>query len=260
MAFALRTLARTATRYTPLVIRSAPAPRLSAAATLRPFTRAFTSTPLARGHGLVDQDLSHKLSEEIQYERDNAEPTEPEFLTEFRKNSPFKIEERPGYDEVALTRSFGNEKIQVLFSISDINDAEDVEEFAEEGEAEAEAPETESSFPVRCSITIEKDNKGALTIDAVAQDGIFMIENILFYKDNRLATEQTAEADWQRRGLYIGPQFAHLDPNVQVMFERFLEERGVNTALALFIPSYVELKEQKEYVAWLENVKTFVDA
>lgn len=45
-----------------------------------------------------------------------------------------------------------------------------------------------------------------MTIDAQAVDGAFSIENISYYKDAKLATELTADADWARRGLYIGPQ------------------------------------------------------
>ena len=39
---------------------------------------------------------------------------------------------------------------------------------------------------------------------------------------------------------------------------RYLEERGINTRLALFIPDYIDHKEQKEYIKWLNNVKNFV--
>lgn len=46
---------------------------------------------------------------------------------------------------------------------------------------------------------------GALTIDAVAQDGLFLVDNISFYTDEGLATDLTSEADWKRRGLYMGP-------------------------------------------------------
>jgi complement component 1 Q subcomponent-binding protein len=58
--------------------------------------------------------------------------------------------------------------------------------------------------------------EGALSIDTMCQDGAFMIENISYYRDGKIATELSAEADWQRRGLYIGPQvsrhyFACLD-------------------------------------------------
>lgn len=82
----------------------------------------------------------------------------------------------------------------------------------------------------------------------------------MYYKDGKLADEQSAEADWQRRGLYIGPQFAELDEGLQNLFEKYLEERGVNSALANFLPDYVEYKEQKEYTQWLQNMKNFVSA
>ena len=39
----------------------------------------------------------------------------------------------------------------------------------------------------------------------MCQEGHFVIENISFYEDAKLGTELTAEADWKRRGLYIGP-------------------------------------------------------
>ena len=55
-------------------------------------------------------------------------------------------------------------------------------------------------------IPLLQPGQGSLTIDAQAHDGEFGIENISFYKDEKLATELTAEADWNRRGLYIGPQ------------------------------------------------------
>lgn len=57
----------------------------------------------------------------------------------------------------------------------------------------------------------KQDGQGAVTIDTVAQDGEIVIESVMYYKDNKLANEQSAEADWQRRGLYIGPQFSELD-------------------------------------------------
>lgn len=57
--------------------------------------------------------------------------------------------------------------------------------------------------------------QGSLTVDAQAHDGEFAIENISFYRDEKLATELTAEADWSRRGLYIGPQVSAAWLNVE---------------------------------------------
>ena len=97
----------------------------------------------------------------------------------------------------------------------------------------------------------------------MVQEGLFVIENISFYADAKLGTEMTAEADWKRRGLYIGPQvrfkifvtpftilmrciqFETLDVGVQEEFIRYLQERGINDDLALFIPELTEYKEQK---------------
>lgn len=37
-----------------------------------------------------------------------------------------------------------------------------------------------------------------------------MVDAISFYKDAKIGTELSAEADWKRRGLYIGPQVSSL--------------------------------------------------
>jgi len=116
----------------------------------------------------------------------------------------------------------------------------------------------EPTFPARVNVTIEKPNSGALQIEAIAQDGMIVIDNVFYHRSTRLANAQTAEADWERRGIYAGPPFGNLDEDLQVLLERYLDERGINTALALFVPDYIDYKEQREYVQWLESVHNFV--
>lgn len=147
-----------------------------------------------------------------------------------------------------MTVSF---RIQVLFSIADLDAPsensgmrpaeEDVD--AEEAEAESEEP----SFPVRTAITISKGpGQGGLTVDAVAEDGLFVIDAVSFYKDEQQALDMSAEGDWKRRALYMGPevrsftfssfsikgsrscatQFEALDEGLQEQFEAFLEVSG----------------------------------
>ena len=43
-------------------------------------------------------------------------------------------------------------------------------------------------------------------MDMVCQEGHFIVDNVSYYKDAKIGTELTAEADWKRRGLYVGPQ------------------------------------------------------
>ncbi|KAI0320592.1 mitochondrial glycoprotein [Amylostereum chailletii] len=224
-----------------------------------PAARSFTVSARRLGEGTSDLAVSQKLAEELQYEKDAVAEPEPEFLKTFKEAGIWTIEDTPGSDEVTLHRKFGNEDIRVMFSIADIQSQEDYAQ--EEGESENPEVDLDVSYPLRCSFTITKPTTpGALTIDAMAQDGAFMIDNVSFYKEGKLATELTAEADWKRRGIYIGPQFDTLDVGVQEEFEKFLQERGINESLAGFIPEYSEHKEQKEYVSWLGNVKSFIDA
>jgi hypothetical protein len=52
----------------------------------------------------------------------------------------------------------------------------------------------------------------AINVDTTCQEGAFIIDNIAFYKDAKLAADLTAEADWSRRGLYLGPH-VRVPPN-----------------------------------------------
>jgi complement component 1 Q subcomponent-binding protein len=154
-----------------------------------------------------------------------------------------------------------------MFSIADIQSNQEQEFDDIEKEEGEEADDSVHSYPIRCSFSITKvrvqaslphsslahssclfhsqaSAPGSLNIDAMCQEGTFIIDNLSFYPSAELGTELTAEADWKRRGLYIGPQFETLDVGVQEEFERFLQERGINEALALFVPEYAEHKEQ----------------
>ena len=131
------------------------------------------------------------------------------------------------------------------------------EEVDEEGEEDGS---NDPTVPCRLSIVVEKPGKGALNIDATAQDGGILVENMYYYPDAQLAHGATAETAHKADNVYPGPPFGTLDEDLQVLMERYLEERGVTQALAVFVPDYMDMKEQKEYLTWLNNVKTFIDA
>lgn len=131
----------------------------------------------------------------------------------------------------------------------------------EEMEEDMDDLDDEAAAPISLSILIEKPGKtaGALNIDATAQDGTVVVENLFFYEDAKVAKVDNPEAAQRRADVYPGPPFGSLDEDLQVLMERFLEERGVTQALAVFVPDYVDVKEQREYLRWLNNVKAFVD-
>jgi complement component 1 Q subcomponent-binding protein len=129
-------------------------------------------------------------------------------------------------------------------------------EDAEPGVDEEEEP----SFPVDMKITISKPGKGALQIIASAHDGTIMGENITFFQDAEQALAKTAEEERKAGNVYLGPEFGHLEEDLQMLIETYLDERGINTALALFLPDYIEYKEQREYCRWLESKLTFISS
>jgi complement component 1 Q subcomponent-binding protein, mitochondrial len=125
----------------------------------------------------------------------------------------------------------------------------DREELEDDYEDEA----GQQGFAARANIRIERPGKGALAIEATAQDGDFLIEDFWHFPSAELAEPQTAEQSWQRHALYSGPPFGNLDEDLQLLLEKYLEERGINTRMALFIPDYIDHKEQKEYIRWLNS-------
>ncbi|KAI9847222.1 MAG: hypothetical protein M1838_000982 [Thelocarpon superellum] len=125
---------------------------------------------------------------------------------------------------------------------------------------ESSLDEPSPSFPARVNVTITKPGQGALQIETIAQDGMVVIENVSYHANAALADESTAEAAFARKSAYSGPPFGNLDEDLQVLLERYLDERGVNTALALFVPDYIDYKEQREYLQWLSNVQSFVES
>ncbi|KAG4434987.1 hypothetical protein IFR05_009512 [Cadophora sp. M221] len=282
-AFA-RAAPRTVSRLSTSAIRrqaSRPSTLLQSTAAWKPSrcsTSSFSTSSSRRApEAESDVELAAKIDSEIQMENEMKEEGGiPTSVKDYLENGPFEIIDTPGQEDVVLTRTFGDEKIRVTFSIADLNaldpeaDYEDpamsdeadegksAEEQGEEGSGEGE--EEDPSFPARLNIVVEKANKGALSVEAVVQDGLMVIDNVYYYTDAAHAHAKSADKVHERQGLYVGPPFGNLDEDLQLLFERYLDDRGINTALAVFVPDYIDMKEQKEYVRWLENLKGFVEA
>lgn len=162
----------------------------------------------------------------------------------------------------------------MTFSIADIASAEEDDIFRDEAALEdeegaqdqesedldAEDGTGEPGVTCRLNIVVEKPGKGALNIEAVAQEASVVVENLYYYHDAAIAHSSSAEAVHKSRDVYPGPPFGTLDEDLQLLMEQYLDERGINSTLALFVPEYMDFKEQREYLSWLNNVKGFVDA
>jgi len=204
--------------------------------------------------------------------------------TRVAQRSP-QVEERPGGDQVYLSRKFGSEDIRISFS-SEIDPEDDDDEQLlddEEGledediedpkeEARQEKDEDLENYdeedddikfnvhPIRLAIVISKAGKGALSIDALARSPELRIDRVAFYSNDRMALDEGVEADWNKGALYPGPVFSDLDEKLVQTVTEYLDERGINDELAPVIIDLVTWKEQKEYVGWLKAVEQFVKA
>ncbi|QDS71444.1 hypothetical protein FKW77_003678 [Venturia effusa] len=125
---------------------------------------------------------------------------------------------------------------------------------------EADQFNEETSYNARINVKITRDGQqGAMLIEAIAQDGDLLIDNVYFFTDADLAEPSGAEQEYKRKSVYAGPPFGNLDEDLQVLLEKYLGDRGINTRLATFVPEYIDYKEQKEYVNWLKNLKGFLE-
>ncbi|KAI1149690.1 mitochondrial glycoprotein [Nemania diffusa] len=226
-----------------------------------------------------DKELVAKLDSELQFEQELKQQL-PASVKDFLDNTSYELKDEPGKEEVYLVRKMGDETITVSFSISDLANYEgdpfdedqamgdedldnpDPKRLAEaEAEEAIEDEEGESPVvPCRLNIVVEKPGRGALNIEAMAQDGAILVESFYYYNDPKMAHSSSPEAVHGAEDVYPGPPFGSLDEDLQLLMERYLEERGISQAMAVFVPDYMDVKEQREYQNWLQNVKKFVAA
>ena len=186
------------------------------------------------------------MNEDDQYGDDNSQFDEEE--THLSNNQSGGAQSQGTIDQGRTLD--GNLKVTPEDRVAPADRTDDESPGAEDANSEEDP---EPAFPARINVTIEKTGKGALRIDATAEDGQISVHNVLFYPKSELASAETAELDWSASELYSGPPFGNLDQDLQLLLERYLDERGINTELALWIPDYIDFKEQREYVNWLSS-------
>ncbi|EGP83509.1 unnamed protein product [Zymoseptoria tritici ST99CH_1A5] len=124
---------------------------------------------------------------------------------------------------------------------------------------ELQDEEDQPAFPVSVNVLIQRPSKGALKFQLVANDGDFIIHQL---SQIPASTGNGSAANLLRahqETAYAGPPFQQLDEEVQGILESYLTARGITSHLAQFVPDYIDVKEQKEYLGWLGRVKEFVE-
>ncbi|KAH7473948.1 hypothetical protein PRIC1_015085 [Phytophthora ramorum] len=168
----------------------------------------------------------------------------------------FALKETPGCMDVLLEGSVDSESIRIKFNAQDTVELEDDEDYDEDEDDEQddeqeqdEDEEEEDELPgVRFTADVTRDNKG-LQFDCVASSNL-TVERVRYLSD--------FAKDAEDETLYFGPNFIDLELDVQDKFYGYLAERKIDDELAQFIAQFADLKEQREYLTFLQDAESFV--
>ncbi|OQS02052.1 hypothetical protein THRCLA_05548 [Thraustotheca clavata] len=202
--------------------------------------------PKARFFSTEDA-LSSLLSRELAEEKANCFVSDELETLREKVLKTFKIHDTPGNVAITLKSKYNDELIDVNFNVQDIAETEEAYED-EDGEGEYDDEEEDVLPNIRFTARIVKNNQ-ALIFDCVASS-ILTIDSVMHLEEN---------SDEVDNNVYHGPRFMDLENDVQEAFADYLNDRHINDELANFIMEYSDLKEQKEYVTFLENVQKFTE-
>uniref|UniRef100_A0A7N0V3B9 Mitochondrial glycoprotein n=1 Tax=Kalanchoe fedtschenkoi TaxID=63787 RepID=A0A7N0V3B9_KALFE len=203
------------------------------------------SSPAAVKRTSSDENLLRVIEAEIQCA---IEAEDQDKVEEAPDNFPFEIEDNPGEQTISLSRTYQGETINVVVHMPDIVSGEGAEDNEDDDNDDETENGTQSSIPL--VVRISKKDGPSLEFGCTAFPDEIAIDT-LAVKDPNASEEQVA---------YEGPDFADLDENLQKAFHKYLEIRGIKPSTTNFLHEYMISKDSREYLMWLKNLKSFVEA
>ena len=194
-------------------------------------------------------NLHEVLANEVAAEAANDE-VDQEYL-DAKKSilSKFKLHEEDGNGVVKLEQKYKGETIEVTFDCQDEEELDMSEEQMEQAaavEGDEEGAVADLDVGVNFDVVITKKD-GKMVVSCTASQSLAI--NQVRYVPNGKALEDTE--------MYGGPIFDQLDNELQDAFYAYLADRSVDEDLCFFILAHSGLKEQKEYVNWLNKMLDF---
>ncbi len=216
------------------------------------------STSLYR-HNEALKQLNEVVAQELKFEETDAFGLDESFKTYLQENN-IEIINTDGKVLAELVKKNGNESIHIYFDVLRISQTsyqlKQMQEQVEQSEYLDE--EISDMAHVDINVVICKDNKATgfdLSLSLV--DSSFEVAAITNFSDAKVALSDSPEAAAERDLKYSGPEFSNLAEELQEAINQYLNSRGVNSQLAEFILAYSGVKENNEYLDWLENLKKF---
>ncbi|KAH9621261.1 hypothetical protein KSS87_004372 [Heliosperma pusillum] len=157
----------------------------------------------------------------------------------------FKVAERPGEQWISLTKKFGeSEEINIEVTMFDGSVP-----IPKEGDKPGEQ-EKEDHLHITMMISIFKEESNhVLEFFCSAWPDTVEIQK-LFVRQKSIMLHNKP---------YTGPKFRELDDQLQDSLYDFLEERGVDDKLCVFLHRYIHYKDKAEYIRWMEFARKAVE-
>lgn len=221
-------------------------------------TNANFSTSLLRKNQASEQ-LHQVLSQELKFEENDAFGLDESFKNYLTTNN-IEIINTDGKVLAELVKKTPTETIHIYFDILRISQTsyqlKQMQEQVEESEYLDE--EISDIAFADVNVVVVKDSKATgfdLSLSLI--DSSFSVSAITNFEDKNIALSDAPESAAKRDLKYSGPEFGNLAEELQEAINQYLNSRGINNSLAEFILAYAGVKENNEYLDWLDNLKKF---
>ncbi|KAK4600640.1 hypothetical protein RGQ29_010335 [Quercus rubra] len=198
-------------------------------------TRPYSSDAITKSP--FESNILRILRTEINYQFDYAPPHQA--ATKF---DSFSVQDRPGKQLITMSGKFGDtENVKIEATMFDGCVA--VPKLGDESSGQ--------DFALHLS----------LIVDISKGDGLDELEFVCSAWPNFLEIQKVymLRRDALLAMPYLGPDYRKMDAKLQKALKEYLEARGVNDELAVFLHEFMVNKDRTELIRWLGNVKTFVE-
>ena len=192
-------------------------------------TRAVATVHFSSGDklaGLLDQELDE--------EEDNLEEMGVDLdgiLAQWRDEFSVKVD--VGSPVIELEKTVNGNAVKVRLDVEDTQEYEEGDDIKEGHFVDVSLQRDKTIMGFRCEI---------LGADVTVVNVQIM----------------DAHQDSSDKSIYDGPKFEDLDEKIQHAFLDYLEDHGINGALAATLTEFARGKEQEEYIRWLDRFHHFV--
>ena len=211
--------------------------------------------------------MSQTLDTEISTELDDKFHLDKQFQT-FMNEKGYKAIDKPGNVITDLVKKSGSETIHTFIDTAAIvYTSSSYKSLQEQMQHEPEALDGLDDDNVRelstteVKVVIEQNGKASLyELQLSLFDFDMSIISITFF-DNADAAIKECNGIINNSSLsYGGPEFSNLDPELQAAIVEYLKARGFGDELWELVVAYSGVKENDDYINWLQNFKKFVDS